>query len=93
MERHRLSGGRLKSAGYDAHTQRLEIEFVDSPSKTFKGVPREVWRRLLAAPNPASFYADRIEEEYAFEVGAAAPASSETRARLDSLFGSGPVDG
>ena len=73
MDRRTIRGGRLKSAGYDEQQQLLEIGFVDGTLKTFKAVPPEVWRRLLASPNPASFYADRIEEEYAVASGRAAP--------------------
>lgn len=90
MERRRISGGRLKSAAYDAGSRRLEIEFVDGSLKTFKAVPAEVWRRLMASPNPASYYADRIEEEYPFEAGRTG-GDSAARAKLDSLFGPGPA--
>lgn len=88
MERQPLRGGRLKAAGYDARDQRLEIDFVDGERRIFKGVPAEVWRRLVAAPNPASFYQDRIEEEYAV-ARARADAGGDARSKLDSLFGPG----
>ncbi|MCL4701398.1 MAG: KTSC domain-containing protein [Burkholderiaceae bacterium] len=89
MERRPLRGGRLKAAGYDAREQRLEIDFVDGERRIFEAVPPEVWRRLLAAPNPASFYADRIEEEYAV-TRARTEGRDDARSRLDSLFGPGP---
>ena len=60
----RLSGGRLHSAGYDARTQRLEIVFSDHSARVYKGVPDEVWRRLLSAPSAGSYFDDRIAEEY-----------------------------
>lgn len=88
MERRTLRGGRLKAGAYDAREQRLEIDFVDGERRAFKAVPAEVWRRLIAAPNPAVFYADRIEEEYAFERGRA-DRSGGARSQLDSLFGGG----
>lgn len=88
MERRALHGGRLRAASYDAREQRLEIDFVDGERRIFKAVPREVWRRLVAAPNPAVFYADRIEEEYAFERTRVNQAG-EARSKLDSLFGAG----
>ncbi|MDT3679808.1 MAG: KTSC domain-containing protein [Burkholderiaceae bacterium] len=87
MERRTLHGGRLRAAAYDARAQRLEIDFVDGERRAFKAVPPEVWRRLVAAPNPAVFYADRIEEEYAFE-RARANQAGDARSKLDSLFGS-----
>ena len=88
MERRTLHGGRLKAAAYDAREQRLEIDFVDGERRIFKAVPLEVWRRLVAAPNPAVFYADRIEEEYALERGRA-ERPGDARSKLDSLFGAG----
>ena len=91
MDRRTIRGGRLKSAGYDAHEQLLEIEFVDGTLKTFKAVPAEVWRRFVASPNPASFYADRIEEEYVVVTGRAA-GSPDARGKLDALFGKPPDD-
>ena len=90
-ERRTLRGGRLKSAGYDSREQRLEIDFVDGERRIFKAVPAEVWRRLIAAPNPAVFYADRIEEEYAGERGRA-DRTGDARSKLDSLFGAGRAD-
>ena len=87
MDRRTLRGGRLKAAGYDEREQRLEVEFVDGELRTFAGVPAEVWRRFVAAPNPASFYADRIDEEYPVRVGRAAGDAS-ARGKLDALFGS-----
>lgn len=92
MDRRRISGGRLNAAAYDSRAQRLEVEFVDGTLKTFRSVPAEVWQRFVAAPNPASYYADRIEEEYPFDTGRAAGAA-DARAKLDSLFGAGPAGG
>jgi len=86
MERRTLHGGRLRAAAYDAREQRLEIDFVDGERRIFAAVPAEVWRRLVAAPNPAVFYADRIEEEYAVERARASHAG-DARSKLDSLFG------
>lgn len=86
MERRTLKGGRLKSGAYDERGQRLELAFVDGSVLVYKAVPAEVWRRLLAAPNPASFHEDRIAEEYPVERGSAAP-DAAAKARLDALFG------
>lgn len=87
-ERRTLRGGRLAAAAYDPREQQLEIDFVDGERRIFKAVPAEVWRRFVAAPNPAVFYADRIEEEYAVERGRA-ERSGDARSKLDSLFGGG----
>jgi hypothetical protein len=88
IERRKLNGGRLKEASYDPKAQQLEIVFVDGSQKTFKAVQPEVWRRLVASPNPASFYTDRIEEEYAFATSRTA-SGAQSLAELESLFGPG----
>jgi hypothetical protein len=88
----RLSGGRLHSAGYDARTQRLEIVFSDHSARVYKGVPDEVWRRLLSAPSAGSYFDDRIAEEYPNEP-AGAGTQDQARARLDDLFGGAGNDG
>jgi len=90
IERRALKGGRLRSGTYDEAGQRLELEFVDGSVKVYRSVPAEVWRRLLAAPNPASYHEDRIAEEYPVERGSAT-ADPDAKARLDALFGSPPA--
>ncbi len=90
MEHKRLNSTLLKSAGYDSSGQTLELAFASGERRVFKLVPAEVYRRLLAAPNPAAYYEDRIAEEYAWEKAASKPGSS-AQSKLDSLFG--PRDG
>ena len=86
MERKKLNSTSLRAAAYDATAKRLELEFANGTVKIFKAVPNEVFRRLLAAPNPAAYYEDRIAEEYAYESGGTA-AGGDAKSRLDSLFG------
>ncbi|HZH07205.1 MAG TPA: KTSC domain-containing protein [Lautropia sp.] len=86
LEHRMLHTAQLKSAGYDEKEKLLEIAFHNGQLKTYKGVPQEVARRLFAAPNPASFWEDRIAEEYPVESGRAGP-DTGTAARLDDLFG------
>lgn len=91
IEHRSLRGGRLKAGTYDEGSERLELEFVDGSVRVYKTVPAEVWRRLLAAPNPASYHEDRIAEEYPVERGSAT-AHPDAKARLDALFGSPPAE-
>ena len=86
MQRRPLHTDRLRAAGYDARERRLEIEFSGGEVRLYKEVPEEVARRFFAAPNPASFWEDRIAEEYPTERAASAT-SADARARLDALFG------
>ena len=64
MERKKLSSSRIRSAGYDAKAQILEIEFSDGKIIQYSGVSQEVHRQLMASPSPVSFYEDKIAESY-----------------------------
>ena len=86
MEERRLSGGRLRHARYDTRAQRLEITFTDHSVRIWQGVPDEVWRRLIAAPNPGPYFDDRIADEYPNQPGSPTGAADAKR-RLDDLFG------
>jgi hypothetical protein len=64
MERKRVNSSKIRSAGYDAEAQLLEIEFSDGKLIQYRGVSPEVYRQLMAAPSPASFFEDKIDENY-----------------------------
>lgn len=64
MERKRLNSSKLRSAGYDEKTRILEIEMSNGDVFQYSGVYPEVYRRFVAAPNPTSFFDDKIAEEY-----------------------------
>ena len=64
MERKRVNSSRIRSAGYDAQKQVLEIEFSDGRIVSHRGVSSEVHRQFMNAPSPVSFYEDKIAENY-----------------------------
>lgn len=64
MERKKVSSSGIRSVGYDASAQLLEIELSDGGIWQYSKVPSEVYRRLMAAPSIISFYRDGIEEDY-----------------------------
>jgi hypothetical protein len=64
MERKRVNSSKLKSVGYDEKSRTLEIEMSNGQIFQYAGVYPEVFRRLMAAPNPSAFYDDKIAEEY-----------------------------
>ena len=80
-----LHTSKLKSAGYDEKEKLLEIAFHDGALRSYRGVPAEIARRLFAAPNPASFWEDRIAEEYPVDTGRVDP-DRDPAAKLDDLF-------
>ena len=64
MDRKRVNSSRLRSIGYDEKSQVLEIELVNGQVWQYSKVSPEVHRRFMAAPNPTSFFDDKIAEEY-----------------------------
>ena len=64
MERKRVSASNIRSVGYDAGKQMLEIEFSGGSIVQYSGVSQEVHRRFMSSPSPGSFYQDQIEENF-----------------------------
>ena len=64
MERKRVSSSKIRAVGYDEKSQTLEVELSNGQVYQYVKVFPEVYRRFMAAPNPTSFYDDKIAEEY-----------------------------
>lgn len=64
MERKRVNSSRIRSIGYDERNQLLEVELSNGTVYQYSRVSPEVHRRFMAAPNPTSYYDDKIAEEY-----------------------------
>ena len=64
MERKRVNSSRLRSVGYDEKSQILEVELSNGQVWQYSKVSPEVHRRLMAAPNPTSYFDDQIAEDY-----------------------------
>lgn len=64
MQRKRVNSSKLRSVGYEEATRTLEIEMSNGQVYQYSGVYPEVYRRLMAAPNPTAFYDDKIADEY-----------------------------
>ena len=64
MERRRVNASNIRSVGYDAAQQLLEIEFSGGGIVQYSGVSPEVHRQFLASPSPGSFYQDKIDENF-----------------------------
>jgi len=64
MERKRVSASNIRSVGYDAGRQLLEIEFSSGNIVQYTGVSPEVHRRFMSSPSPGSFFQDQIEENF-----------------------------
>lgn len=87
MPSKRFSGGRIRQADYHASQQQLDLFFDNGTAIAYKHVPEEVYRRLCAAPNPATYWEDRIAEEYP-KGQAPATKRADAAKTWDDLFGS-----
>ena len=59
-----FTSGRIRKAVYDKASQQLDLHWDNKSVLAYKQVPEEVFRRLCSAPNPATYWEDRIAEEY-----------------------------
>lgn len=64
MDRKRVNASNIRSIGYDAGKQLLEVEFTSGSIVQYSGVSPEVHRRFLNTPSPGSFFQDQIDEHY-----------------------------
>ena len=62
MEMKRLNATGLRAAGYDETSRTLVVE-TTSGTWEYLNVSPEIYRRLMNAPSPASFYRESIEDE------------------------------
>jgi hypothetical protein len=84
--------GRIRRADYDTATQQLDLHWDSKTVQAYKQVPQEVFRRLCNAPNPTTYWEDRIAEEYpkGVPMGKGVVSSAdETAQKFRDLFGSG----
>ena len=64
MDRKRINSSTIRSVGYDAGQQVLEIEFSSGSIMQYTGVSPEVHRRFMSSPSPGSFHQDQIDEHF-----------------------------
>ncbi|MFN7881420.1 MAG: KTSC domain-containing protein, partial [bacterium] len=64
MQSKTFTTGRIRRADYDDKTQQLDLHWDSKTVLAYKQVPQEVFRRLCSAPNPTTYWEDRIAEEY-----------------------------
>ena len=83
-----FTSGRIRKADYDSATQQLDLHWDNKSVLAYKQVPAEVYRRLCAAPNPTSYWEDRIAEEYPKGTPTTSAAAPDGAKNLSDLFGS-----
>ena len=79
-----FTSGRIRKADYDAASRQLDLHWDDGKVLAYKHVPEEVFRRLCSAPNPTTYWEDRIAEEYPKGTPRSGPASGGKK--LSDLF-------
>lgn len=89
MTTHSFSSGRIRKVDYDPASQQLDIQWDNKRTTAYKHVPQEVVRRLCSAPNPATYWEDRIAEEYPKAVPRVSEAKMDAAQQLRDLFGGG----
>ena len=84
-----FSGGRIRKAHYEPASRQLDLHFDNKSVLAYKHVPEEVYRRLCSAPNPATYWEDRIAEEYPKGTPMTSSADPEAARKFGDLFGDG----
>lgn len=87
-----FTSGRIRQADYDTSTRQLDLHWDNGQVLAYKPVPDEVFRRLCSAPNPATYWEDRIAEEYPKARPASGAKAAQAAKGLEDLFGGDGVD-
>ena len=82
-----FTNGRIKRADYDSTTRQLDLLWDNKSVLAYKHVPEEVCRRLCSAPNPATYWEERIAEEYPKGIPKASTGDPDGARKLNDLFG------
>jgi hypothetical protein len=54
----------LRSIGYDAATQVLEVEFRNGSVYRYVNVPTELWASFRRAPSLGKFFQDHVRDKF-----------------------------
>lgn len=84
-----FTSGRIRRADYDPASGQLDLHWDNQSVLAYKQVPQEVYRRLCSAPNPATYWEDRIAEEYPKGTPKKSGGAAEGAKKLSDLFDEG----
>lgn len=82
-----FTSGRIRRADYDPASRQLDLQWDDQRVLAYRHVPEEVFRRLCSAPNPATYWEDRIAEEYPKGTPRRPDAGGDAAKKWSDLFG------
>jgi hypothetical protein len=81
-----FTSGRIRMVEHDAASGQLDLHWGNGTVTAYKQVPQEVYLRLCSAPNPATYWEDRIAEEYPKATPKMRSSESEAAKDFGSLF-------
>ena len=64
MQRTPVTSSDIRSIGYDASTQTLEVEFQSGGIYQYTGVPESEYRNLMAASSHGQYFHAHIKNAY-----------------------------
>nr|WP_319565607.1 KTSC domain-containing protein [uncultured Rhodoferax sp.] len=82
-----FTSGRIRLANYDTASKQLDLHWDNKSVLAYKHVPEEVYRRLCSAPNPATYWEDRIAEEYPKGTPMKSSVSADGAKKFSDLWG------
>lgn len=89
MQTKKFTSGRIRAAYFDSTSGQLDLHWDNKSVLAYKHVPQEVYRKLCSAPNPATYWEDRIAEEYPKGTPITSVTTSDTAQKFSDLFGAG----
>lgn len=66
MERIPVTSSNVRSVGYDAQSEVLEIEFHDNSIYHYSGVPRPEYDGLMSASSKGKYFSAQIKGRYPY---------------------------
>lgn len=66
MKRIPVASSNLKSVGYDANMQTLEIEFHGGRIYQYFGVPQSIYDKLISASSHGKYFAAKIKKGFGY---------------------------
>ena len=88
-----FTSGRIKKADYNPASRQLDLHWDNKTVLAYKKVPEEMYRRLCSSPNPATYWEDRIAEEYPKGIPMTSGKDPDAAKKLGDLFGDGNQGG
>jgi hypothetical protein len=87
MKSQHFPSGRLREIRFDPKDHHLELTWDNKTITAYRPVPQEVFERLCKAPSPATYFDDRIAEEYPMVTPKCKTDADGAAQRLKDLFG------